>query len=71
MTDADRIAALERELSDTRHAAVAMMLGMARGMVSTPEGREELARGFDEAAVGADPVTAKLARAVADAIRRG
>ena len=71
MNDADRIAALERALSDTRQAALSMMIGMAQGMVSTPEGREELARGFDQVAAGADPVTAGLARAVADAIRRG
>ena len=69
MTPEERIIALETELIDTRKAAVAMLLGMAEGMVKTPEGREELAVAFEEAAKDADAITARLARLVATAIR--
>lgn len=71
MSDADRLAALRLELIATEQAAVSMMLGMAEAVATTPEGREELARGFEEAAETADPVTVRLARRVAEAIRRG
>lgn len=57
--------ALRRELADTQRAAISMLLGMAEAIASTPEGREDLARGFEDAAAGADPVTARLARQVA------
>lgn len=67
----ERIIALERELADTRRAAVLMMLGMAEAIAQTPEGREELAQAFDAAATDDETVTARLARLVAAAIRRG
>lgn len=71
MTPEERIITLEYELADTRRAAVLMMLGMVEAIARTPEGREELAQGFDEAAEGADAETARLARLVAEAVRRG
>ena len=61
MTPEERIIALERELQDTRRAAAHIILGLVDGIARTPEGREELARGFDEAAREADPVTARMA----------
>lgn len=70
MTDADRIAELERELDDTRRAAVSIVMGMVDAIAKTPEGREELAQGFAWAAVEADPVTSRLARLIAEAVRR-
>lgn len=72
MTDADRITALERELSDTRQAAVEIIVAMARGIASSPEGRAELAADFEAMADESEGAAAAgLARAVADAIRRG
>lgn len=72
MSPEERIIALERELYDTRRAAVTVILGMADAIAQTPEGREDLARGFDDAAKDAtiaDPVLARLARLVAGALR--
>lgn len=72
MTPEERIIALERELDDTRRAAAAVILGMVDAIAQTPEGREDLARGFDEAAKEAaktDPVLARLVRLVAGMIR--
>ncbi len=72
MTPLERIVALERELAATRTAAVEMIVSLAQGALRTPEGREELAQTFDE--VGRDecnPEAARLARLVAEAIRRG
>lgn len=71
MTDKDRIIALERELDDTRLAAVRLILGMCRAIATTPEGREERARSFEEAAAQADPLMARMARLVAAELRRG
>lgn len=62
---------LERELVDTRNAAVAMILGMAEGIVSSPAGREELASGFEAAAKDADQATKRLATLVSLALRNG
>lgn len=67
----ERIKALEFELHQTRTAAVHMMLGMADAIATSKEGRAELAKGFEDAAVVADPVTARLARLVAAALRSG
>lgn len=69
MTDAERIAALKAELAATRRAAIQMMVGMAMGIATTPEGREELAAGFAEATKDPDPIIARMARDVAAAIR--
>lgn len=69
MTPEERIVQLEAELAATKRAAVHMMTGMALGIVSTPEGREELAAGFIEAASDPNPMIAEMARAVAAAIR--
>ncbi|RJL15288.1 hypothetical protein [Paracoccus siganidrum] len=64
-----RIEQLEAELAATRQAAVHMMVGMAMGIASTPEGREDLAEGFSEAANDPDPVIARLADDLAAALR--
>lgn len=69
MTPEENITALEQEVIDTRRAAVGMMLGMIDAMTQTPEEREEIARSFDEAAEGVDPVRARLSQLVAAAIR--
>lgn len=69
MTPNERIQQLEAELAATKRAAIHMMVGMAMGIASTPEGREELATGFAEAADDPDPAIAEMAQAVADAIR--
>lgn len=70
MTPADRIAALERELSDTRQAAVEIIVAMARGIASSPAGRAELAADFEAMAAESGGAAAGLARAVAEAVRR-
>lgn len=68
-SQSERIRALERELHQTRMAAVHMLMGVSDAIASTPDGREDLARGFEEAAAQADAVTARLARLVAQALR--
>lgn len=70
MSPEERIIALERELDDTRRAAVTLIVGIAEAVAGSPEGREELAQSFEEAAGEADHVTARLARLVAGALRR-
>lgn len=70
MSPEERIIALERELDDTRLAAVRLILGIVRTIATTPEGRQEMARGFDEAAAEADPLMARMARLVAAELRR-
>lgn len=67
-----RIIELERELADTRRAAVSIIMGMAEGITSATEGRADLAQGFREAAAeaDADPATARLALLVAMALER-
>ena len=70
MTAEERIIALERELDDTRLAAVRLILGIVRTIATTPVGRQEMARGFDEAASEADPLMARMARLVAAELRR-
>lgn len=71
MNAEERLIAMERELAETRRGAAGMVLGMVNDMARTPLDREEFARTFDEAAASADEVTARLARLVAGAIRRG
>lgn len=72
MTEIDRIIALERELEATRQAAVDMVVALAHGALRTAEGREELALAI-ESIGGNERYTeaAKLARMVAEAMRRG
>lgn len=67
----ERIAALEQELTDTRLGAALMMLDLIDALAKTPEEREEIAQTFDAAAERSNPATARLARLVAGAIRRG
>lgn len=72
MAEIDRIIALERELDATRQAAVDMIVALAHGALRTPEGREELAQTFDRTALDErNPQAARLARMVAEAMRRG
>lgn len=70
MDDKQRIIALERELAETRRAAVMMMVGVLEVITESPEGRERLARGFEDAAEVSDPVAARLARLIALALRK-
>lgn len=71
VTPQERIAALERDLADTRIGAAMMMLDLIEAMAETPEEREEIAKTFDAAAETANPATAHLAQLVAAVIRRG
>jgi len=71
MNSEERLVAMERELADTRRAAVGLLLGMVDAITHTPLEREEFARALDDAATDAEPVTARLVRLVAGAIRRG
>ncbi len=69
MTPEERIVHLERQMIETRRAAIAIIMGMAEGVAPTPEGREKLAQGFDEAAEGSEGEIARLARLAAGALR--
>ncbi len=70
MSDQDRIFTLEREVIDTRKAAVELIVGWLEHSHSTPAARRLAAQWFDAAAVGADMDVARLARLVAGALRR-
>lgn len=62
---------LERELAETRNAAVTLIVGMAQAIAPTQEGRAELAAGFREAAdASQDTSLTRLARIVAGVLER-
>ena len=65
----ERVIALERELIDTRKAAVALIVGWLGDTLATPSARRNAAQWFDASAVDADVVSARLARLVAAALR--
>lgn len=69
----ERILLLEREVIETKRAAVTMILGMADAIANTPEGRAEIAQGFEDAArhPDADPAMVRLSKLVASALRGG
>ncbi len=69
MSDQDRIIALEREVIDTRNAAVGLILGWLNNTLATPAMRRSAAQWFDAAVVDAEIETARLARLVAGALR--
>ena len=69
MSKEDQIIALERELIDTRNAAVELLVGWLQHTHTTPSGRRVAAEWFDGASVGAEIATARLARLVAGALR--
>lgn len=69
MSEEDQIAELKRQLADTRNSAVHLLMGMADAVATTPEGREDLARGFDEIVEQSDEETAYLAKKVAAELR--
>ena len=56
-------------MAETQRAAVGMMLGIVDATTRTPEERENVVRSFDEAADSSDPVTARVARLLAEAVR--
>lgn len=69
MTPEEKIAHLERQLQDTRRAAVHLVLGLVQGVVETPEGRNEVADSLEQETEGGDVETARLARVVAAKLR--
>ncbi|MDH2329038.1 hypothetical protein QCN27_19505 [Cereibacter sp. SYSU M97828] len=71
MAEEDRTSALEDELLQTKRAAITMILSMAEAIANTPEGRAELAKGFEAAAEqsDADPAMVRLSKLVAAALR--
>lgn len=70
MSDVDRIIALEREVIDTRNAAVQLIVGWLDHNHATPAARRSAAKWFDGAVIGAEIETARLARLVSGALRR-
>ena len=69
VNDQDRIIALEREVIDTRNAAVELIVGWLDHNQATPAARRSAAHWFDGAVVGAEIELARLARLVAGALR--
>jgi hypothetical protein len=67
----ERIIALEREVIDTRKAAVALIVGWLNDTLATPSARRNAAQWFDASAVDADALSARLARMVAATLRTG
>jgi hypothetical protein len=65
----ERVIALEREVIDTRKAAVALIVGWLDETLATPSARRNAAQWFDGSAVDADVVAARVARLVAAALR--
>ena len=70
MTPEEQIKALEEQVIEVRHAAVSMVMGMAEAVTNGQNAREDLARGFDEAAAQSEGETRRLAEMVAEALRR-
>ncbi|MEQ8898523.1 MAG: hypothetical protein RID23_15660 [Roseovarius sp.] len=70
MTPEEKIKALEDQVIEVRQAAVSMVMGMAEAVTNGPNAREDLARGFDEAATQSEGETRRLAEMVAEALRR-
>jgi hypothetical protein len=69
VSDVDRIIALEREVIDTRNAAVQLIVGWLDHNHATPAARRSAAQWFDGAVIGAEIETARLARLVSGALR--
>lgn len=71
MAREDRMSVLEEELLQTKRAALTMIMSMADAIANTPEGRAELARGFEAAAEHpeADAAMVRLPKRVAAALR--
>lgn len=70
VSDEERVIALEREVIDTRNAAVELIVGWLDHNHATPAAKRSAAEWFDGSATGADIGTARLARLVAGALRR-
>ena len=72
MTPDEQIVQLERELMQTRTAAVSLITGLANGFARTDRSRQDIARMFHSVANDqeTDEVTARLARLAAEAIER-
>ncbi|MDH2328448.1 hypothetical protein QCN27_16465 [Cereibacter sp. SYSU M97828] len=69
MPEDQRIIELERELIETRRAAVSIVAGLTEAQ--SPAGRLQIADGLDRAACEGDAARARLARLIAAALRRG
>lgn len=69
VSDQDRIIALEREVIDTRNAAVELIVGWLDHSQATPAARRMAAQWFEGAVSGAEIEVARLARLVAGALR--
>ena len=67
--DQERIITLEREVIDTRNAAVELIVGWLDHNHATPSARRAAAQWFDGAVSGAEIEVARLARLVAGALR--
>lgn len=71
VSDEERVIALEREVIETRNAAVGLIVGWLEHALPTPAARRGAAEWFEAATAGADIVEARLARLVAASLRRG
>ena len=69
MTPEEKIKALEDQVIEVQHAAVEMVMGMAEAVTNGPNAREDLARGFDQAAAQSEGEARRLAELVATALR--
>jgi len=70
MSDQERMIALEREVIDTRKAAALLILGWLNHSDPSMQLRQTAVQWFEDAAIDADMVTARLARLVSGALRR-
>lgn len=70
MTISDRTVQLETELHDLREAALSIIVGMADAIAKSPEGKRDLADGFEDAAAKETGAASDLSREVADILRR-
>lgn len=71
MSNQEQMIALEREVIETRNAAVELIAGWLVHNQATPAARRIAAEWFDGATIGADVAVARLARLVAAALREG
>jgi hypothetical protein len=70
VSDQERIIALEREIIDTRNAAVELIVGWLEHTNATPAARRATAQWFEAAVSDAEIETARLARLIAGALRK-
>ena len=70
MSDRERVILLERELIETRNAATGLVVGWLAHRSARPADYKTAAEWFDQQTIDTDNSTARLARLIAETVRR-